>query len=503
MPASQRRLSRVAPRPLEVSERDVLAQWLGSAAWRLRLDLCLREAAATVCWLLCATVLYQAIRVLLGVHEVLAALLPLFLLCGAALIVLFAWRLSQRPTLQQAAAAADRRANLRDQLGTALWVAQQRPRSPMIELLLERAIQTVQHLEARRLFPVGAPRSLPLAVALMLLAAALACLSPRVAVTQIPMAQAGLNASPDAKGRMPPADEDQAADLRPDERATAVELDRLVRQLAADSSPEAIAQAVGARDARGAAQLLEAIQRLQGSQAGTGRAAHPQGEQMSDALAQGILDRLKELSGESAATQPAQPIADADRSTARLQRELREELEDVQRSRPGEQSAGEDALNTMLRAMSRNSTGGRDLVRGETEPIRDAGRTSVGGGGAMGRRVGVSQAGGGNGEQPRSNPDEDDTGEPVPGQKTQRLAVQLQTVKVEQRDDDERNGAEEAFYAATQAQSSKLEYEAVTARSRRGSEQATGSEHMPLAYRDSARQYTLSQHQREPREPEQ
>src|SRR5215471_15027355 len=86
-----------------MSERDILAQWLGRAGRRLRLDSCLRESAALLCWLLCAAALYQAIRLVLAVREVLAALLPLFLLGGVALVALFAWRLSRRPTLQQIA----------------------------------------------------------------------------------------------------------------------------------------------------------------------------------------------------------------------------------------------------------------------------------------------------------------------------------------------------------------------------------------------------------------
>jgi hypothetical protein len=218
---------------------------------------------------------------------------------------------------------------------------------------------------------------------------------------------------------------------------------------------------------------------------------------MSEALAQGILERLKELSKEDGAAPAPQPIEDAGPSTARLQRELRDEMEEVQRSRPGQQSAGEDALNTMLRAISRNSTGGRELVRGETEAMQDAGRTSVGGGGAMGRRVGVSQAGGGNGEQPRSNADGNADDEPVLGKKTQRLAVQLQMVKVEHSADENRDGAEDAFYAATQAQASKLEYEAVKARSRQGSEGSAGGERTPMAYRDAVKHYMLGQHRKE------
>ena len=479
-----------------MSERDILTQWLGCAVHRLRLNLWLREASALACCLLCIAALYQALRVALGVPEVLTALLPMFVLGGVGLVGLFAWRLSRRPTLAQAAAAADRRADLKDQLGSALWFAQQRSPSPMIQLLLERATLTVERLEPRRLFPVVVPGGLPLAAALAVLAGVLAWLSPRIGEPGINSMPAGASASAYTKSRLQQVDTEATIDEPQREQVVARQLDELVRALANDSSPEAIAQALGARDARSAAQLLEAIRRRQAAQASTSRAARPQNEQMSEALAQGILERLKHLSTEDSSAQAPQPVEDADQSTARLQRELRDEMEEVQRSRPGQQSAGEDALNTLLRAISRNSTGGRELVRGETEALQDAGRTSVGGGGAMGRRVGVSQAGGGNGEQPRSSPDAS-ADEPVLGQKTQRLAVQLQTVKVEQSADDDRNGAEDAFYAATQAQASRLEYEAVTARSRQATERNGDGERMPMAYREAVKRYMLGQHGKE------
>ena len=119
----------------------------------------------------------------------------------------------------------------------------------------------------------------------------------------------------------------------------------------------------------------------------------------------------------------------------------------------------------------------------------------------MGRRVGVSQAGGGDGEQPRSNPQGNADAEPVLGKKTQRLAVQLQTVKVEQSADEDRNGAEDAYYAATQAQAAKLDYEAVTAHRRSVNEQEVDRERMPLAYREAVKQYMIEQHRREPKGP--
>ena len=487
-----------------MSERDILTQWLGRTARRLRLNLWLREASAMACWLLCAVALYQALRLIVIVPEVLAALLPLFMLAGLAALARFAWRSSRRPTLAQAAAAADRCADLKDQLGSALWFAEQGTRSPMIQLLLERATFTVRRLEPRKLFPVIVPRALPLAAGLALLAGVLASMSPRVGtpVTNVVAEASGLQKS--AKHRTQPVDAQRASDASPREQAAAnAQLDQLVRELAIDASSEAIAQALGVRDAKSAALLMEAVRRRQAAaQASAAQTARPHAEQMSETLAQGILERLKELTTEEGGVpQTPPPLADAEQPTERLQRELRAEMEDVQRSRPGEQSAREQELNTLLRGISRRSNGGRELVRGESDPLQEAGRTSVGGGGAMGRRVGVSQAGGGDGEQPRSNPQGNADAEPVLGKKTQRLAVQLQTVKVEQSADEDRNGAEDAYYAATQAQAAKLDYEAVTAHRRSVNEQEVDRERMPIAYREAVRQYMIEQHRREPKGP--
>jgi len=87
--------------------------------------------------------------------------------------------------------------------------------------------------------------------------------------------------------------------------------------------------------------------------------------------------------------------------------------------------------------------------------------------------------------------------DPVLGKKTQRLAVPLQTIKVEQSDDEDRSGAEDAFYAATQAQASKLDYESAQASRRASSEQSVDASRMPMAYREAVKQYTLEQHRRE------
>src|SRR4051794_33743174 len=353
-------------------ERDILTQWLGRAAGRLRLNLWLREASALACWLLLAAVLYQALRVAPVVPEVLTALLPLLVLAALASVALFAWRLSRRPTLAQAAAAADRRADLKDELGSALWFAERHARTPMILLLLARAALTVQRLELTRVFPLVVPRGLPAAAVLALLAIVLACLSPRAAAP-LSSSEAAAPGSTTKTAKSRSQQEEAAAD-RASKREQAVanaQLDHVMRELANDASPEAIAQALGARDPKSAAQLIEAIRRRQAAaQAGGTRGSHQALDQMTEAVAQGILERLKELTTEEGGVpQTPPPLEDAESPTERLQRELRAEMDEVQRSRPGEQSTRENELNTQMRGMSRRSTGGRELVRGEADPL--------------------------------------------------------------------------------------------------------------------------------------
>jgi hypothetical protein len=487
-----------------MSERDILLEWLGRAARRARLNLWLREAGSAACGILALIALYLVLRLGIGVPEVVAAVLPLLVFAGAGTLALFAYRLSRRPTLAQAAAAADARADLKDELGSALWFVQQGGGGPLSELLLVRASRTVRGLDPSRLFPLDVPRSLPVAVALASLTGVLVWFSPR---TSFPVSSSVAPSTSSAfasnayhgSALQPPAGanrHDASAGAEP-ARATWSQLEALARELTG-AQDEAVAQAIRARDARSAARLVEELQHREATRAPSGASARPETEQMSAALAEGILERLKELMNEEAPspTHPAAGQNGAAQPTAQLKRELREEMEGVQQGRPGERSAGEDALNTLLRAISRNSSGGRELVRGQTEPMQEAGRTSVGAG-AMGRRVGVSQTGGGDGEQPPSSAARDSESQPVLGPKSVRLQAQLQMVKVPQGDSDERQGTEESFYAATQAQASKIGYETVMPARSQGAEQVVSSERMPLVYRDAVKRYTLAQHRKE------
>ena len=490
-----------------MSERDTLLNWLDRAAARVRRGFWLRDSAALVCALLGLAALHQGLRATIWAPEVFAALGPFFLFAAAGALAFFALRLWRHPTLEQAARAADTRAGLSDELRSALWFAQRSGDGPLAELLLARASRTVRALDARRLFPLSIPRGLVAALTLALLAVALAWLLPGV-----DLPAAGRTSEPQALPTggplhvpqahfTPPVAEDDAHPSTQSDRVQAAwsQIQELASALTGDGE-EQIGQAIAARDAGRAAQLLQALQQRQAAQALAGPAARPKSEQMSATLAEGILERLKDLLRAEAA-QPDAIASSADAPTAQLTEALRADTQAEKGDPRGQQSAGESMLNEMLRAINRSSIGQREVAGGAGEAAQEGGRSSVGGG-AMGRRVGVSQAGEQDSERPQGMPSGNAESEPVLGQKTLRLEAQLQKVKVESDVSEDQPGSEEALYAQTRAQAAKVGYEAVAAQPRQGAEAVVGGDGTPLAYRDAVKHYMLEQHAKEASAPD-
>jgi len=492
-----------------MSERDILLHWLAGAAARLRAARGLRDAGALGCVLFGLLALDQILRALVTAPAVVDALAPLLLLVASACAGLFAWRLSRRVTLAEAAGAADARAGLKDELKSAYWLGEHdveaRPRQALVPLLVRRAAVDAQRLDPRRLFPVQLPTSLAAALGLALLTAGLGWFSPRIAyptadgsalgaalpATPTP-AKSDLQTEPDAP---PNAASLPVASER--ERAAWSALDELAAQLHGGADAEDLKRAIAARDARRAAQLLAAVQRREAAAAL--HAARPEAEQMTAQLARGILERLQSLveSGGDGVLEARTDRPAPAQHTAHLTEQLREEVSDAQRDKGGSHSEGETHLNDMLRAISRSSIGERQVVQGDGELAQDHGRTSLGGG-AMGRRVGVSRAGGGDGERPQGNPGGDAESEAVLGPRTERLQAQLQKVRVAGGEDAQsEQGSEEDFYAATRAQAAQLDYRAVGAVQTVASEAVVSGEQAPLAYREAVKQYSLQQHRKE------
>jgi len=486
-----------------MSERDILHRWLARAAARLRTDRRLRDLGTLACALLTLLALHQVLRAALPVPPVIAAVTPLFVLAALGCLAVFAWRLTRRVTLAEAAAAADARADLKDELKSAYWLGEPDSRHALVALLVRRASIDVQRLDLSRLFPLRAPRSALAALGLALLTGGLAWLSPRVAVPASDgpaalSASAGGAHSLNAGSPAPAATHERPVPAEDRQRALWAAVDALAVRIAGSPQAEAIKRAVAARDAQRAAQLLTAARRRDAAAAAQGSAARPEGEQMSAELAQGILDRVQALLQEE---EPAPAGAQAPApSTARLAQQLREDMGDAERGRDERSSQGEMQLNAMLRAVTRTSIGERQVVQGGGEAGEENGRAQTGGG-AMGRRVNRSRAGAGDGEQGQADPSGELEADPVLGARTQRLQAQLQKVRVERSADDDgdagSDGREESFYDATQAQAAQLTLRDVVSRPTQAAEAVVTGQQTPLAYREAVKQYSLMQHRKE------
>lgn len=488
-----------------MSEGNLLLRWLARAAGRRRLNERLQDAVWLVITLLALAIVYQTLYAGLNFTRSSDVMLPLFIAAGAAAIAYFGWRMASGPILTQAASRADTRAGLNDELRSALWFAPLETEDGFIRAHLDHATRTVQRLDVRQLFPFVMPRNVPVAIVLALFSGALLWVSPHTdsAVDDSRAARSSNSRSGIFIAGEPVVEEHEIeaeAAARELSETAWLKFENLARELTSGPSTEEVAQAIAARDAKTAARLLAGMRRKEAAQPASGAAARPETEQMSAMLAKGIIERLQSLLNEGGGWSPnaggEQDDDNTERLTEQVSREFREEMDDVQQSLPGELSPEEERLNTTLLAMSRESRGGREAVRGESPPMQGAGRTSVGGG-AMGRRISTSTGGAGEGEQPRGNPDGNAEAKPVLGRKTVRLRMQLQTVKIDSVDPEDRDGTEESFYAATQAQAAKTDYEIVTAVQSGGTEQISGKERLPLAYRDAVKRYTLRQHRRD------
>ena len=494
-----------------MSESDIVYRWLGGAARRMRVNERLEDLSRLLIALLILAIGYVLVNAAIGTPTVVSALMPLLLMATVGVIAYFAWRIVIRdlvvpPNRVRAAAMADTRGDLNNELSSAFWFLSSSSPDRFVRLHLARAARTVGDLELSRLLPLALPRSLPFAMVLALITVLVVWMSSRIDATTNEENAMYSVARPDA-GNIALQEAANEDELEFDEFAAErsavawLKVEQLARELRAGPETAQVAQAIAARDARTASQLLAGMSRRQAAQPQSGRAARPESEQMSDQLAKGIVERLQSLLNEGGAWSGQQQSADAggdytERLTDQLTRELREEMDNGQPSLPGEMSPEERALNTTLQGMSRESTGGNEVIRGETNPMQGLGRTTVGSG-AMGRRIGVSTAGAGSGDQPHGNPQGDAEAAPVLGRKTLRLQLQMQTVKIDQPETDSSDGSEESFYAATQAQAARAQYQDIVAEQHSGVEQSTSDEQLPLAYRDAVKEYSVRQHRRE------
>jgi len=418
-------------------------------------------------------------------------------------VALFIWRLAHPTTQAQAAGATDTRAGLKDELKSAHWFAQRATQDAFVELLLARAARTAQTLDARRLFPLAVPRSALAALTLAILTGALAWFSPRIAlpVTQEPMSgpaspavgrtRAAAVGDNEIEETATPSASPNAA-KKDDLTAAWSRLERLAKELPAAAEEGPIKRAVAARDARLAAQLLQAWERNRAAAAPQDPAARRRELKSAD-TAQRLLEALQGMLNKETTAPPEPPTKAEVTPTIRTATRLREQAREERRKITGTPAQGEVTLNSRLRAVSRAGAGMREVAYGEGEAAEAGSRASVSGA-ASGDRTGRSQAGGSEGEHPNSSPTGAGDDQPVLGERTERLVAQLEKMSGERNEDSKQQETEEEFYAATQRQASQVEYESITAQWRAQREAVVPPGGTPLSYREAVKRYFLSQH---------
>ena len=469
----------------------------------------LRELGWITTALIGLLALYLALRAMPLPAPVLAAAAPLLLLAAIAVLPLSYWRLTRRPSLAHAAGRADAHAGLDDELKSAYWFVRHDDQSTAVASMLRHAAHTVQRLEPHQVFPVSVPGSILCALALAAAAAMLAglppgALGPRAAEPAVPGVPAAVEASrlgPQAAtagsdDRSPIDTPERAAQsARPHEQDEVwSQVEQAARRLDSSEQREALERAVQSRDAARALQLLEGLQ--PGAHEDGAPAAHPEATQVSPEVAQGILERLQELLKQDDEPAGSDSGAIAEQGELRLSQEQDREPRAREQRDQAHPAQAEDLLNAAMRSLSRNDIGGRPAVGGQGESGQEGGATDLNGG-AMGRRVSRSRAGAGDGNAPPGNPSGNAEAEPVLGKQTLRLVTQLQRRNLGSSGAEQDDGTPEAFYAATQAQASRLELEQVETATRSTDEDALERRQLPLAYRSAVKQYFVTEHQKE------
>ena len=490
-----------------MSDHEILFRWLATAAARMGWNRRIRDLGRFACALVVLPLLAEVLEIFGVPAPVLSAVASLFFIIGGAIMVLFAWRLARATTLAQAAGATDARAGLKDELKSAHWFAQLTARDAFVELLLARAARTVQTLDARRLFPLPLPRSVLAALSLATVTGALMWFSPRIALPVMQEPMSGPASLAAGKTRAAAVGDNevekimaqpafQSAEKKDGLTAAWSQLERLTKELPAGSEAGAIKRAVEARDARLAAQLLQASERKRTAAAPQDPAARPRRELKAADTGQRLLEALQTLLNNEANTPPEPPTKADVTPTIRTATRLREQVKEERRKITGTPAQGEVSLNSRLRARSRSGVGMREVAYGEGEAAEGGSRTSVSGA-ASGDRTGRSQAGGSEGEHPNSSPTGAGDDEPVLGERTQRLIAHLEKLSGLRNEDSKEQENEEEFYAATQRQASLVEYASITAQSGAQREAVVAPGGTPLSYREAVKLYFLRQNAKE------
>lgn len=430
--------------------------------------------------------------------------------------------------LEGAAAEADRRAGLKNELLSALWFAREGAQSRWIGAQLERAARRAALIEPKRVVPVRLPPAGLAALALGAIALATLWLAPPL--------EGGAGSARDAAALTPSrvqALRELVATMSDSD--TARQLERALRTLERpDATPEerrqAIAQAQDAVDRMGmqAASKREELQKL--SQA---LGNQPGMEQVAEALAKGDTERAAQLLEQiqqrippkgSKSDSDSEPVEGSPQAPSQEQAlmEASQASGAQQDSPPSRESvqAAIERLNEIARDLAASSyvneawqsvrgpqleqyqqagamTAGRyaEQTQASSMPSPGSGETPMSGG-TMFRSAAVAQGDARTEQEGGTRMGEalgDSPADPVLGKSEERLEAQLQQAVIESERQDDAPGEERTwFYSESQQQNSVVSRREVQARARFAQAEGGSNSGISIEHRQIVKDYFMN-----------
>lgn len=515
-----------------MNERDLIIGMLVQLGRRIRAARAIRDAAFCACLLLFLLLCLQLVLPGLTVAMPAAAAPVRGLAFLAMAVALFevARHNAHRVSAREAAAQADGRGQLNDELKSAYCFLEEGAGSAVEALQIRRAAVTVARLNPSALVPQTVPGSTWAALLIAGLLATTMAITPQ------------LSRARDAGAAIVPAEHNERDDLRAPlqdaPKSVEVEkLDRALRELqkTAGGAAEKMRALAEARDAIDQANMEAAAAREGLAQLGESLKADPKFEAVARAMSEGHIDEaqalLRELNAgtapqsqaNEAERKPGEPVdgaAPADAAgrdlaskTATLNQEainrVTRALEEAQ-----ERIEVQNRVNAVRRRMDAGlaitsqrsqltaSQFDNRVTAANPTPAPETGNLQMRGG-TLFRQAAVAKEGNDEAHDGSQTGDAsgDSVAEPIEGAATRRLDAQLklETILQKHDDTDEPNGKGDAgwFYSASREQKSVLQTEAVRPRGNYERDVAAEHDRVPVSQRVAVKNYFLNLHESE------
>jgi exonuclease VII small subunit len=497
---------------------------------RLRLNRTLYQATLAAAFVVLALLTTRGLRWLSDALPAASALLVLLAILAAVGLasLLVASVLKQRPTPARAAAEADGRAGLKDELTSACWFMQSRPASLWIGAQLERAARTAAGLEPACLIPLRVPAAALGALAVAVVVLAVLWSAPPLAPTRglvaasadssaaeqeqlralralaetLPQGEAarkleaalkileqGGSSAEERRSALAQA-QDAVQQIRLEAASTREALQRAAEALRGQPGMEAVAEALAQGDAHKAAELLAQMQP---------QAAEPRGDRppAPEPAAGGVADRsLEQALLEASEVSGAQPQT----VSAEAMQEAVDRLNEIAR-----QLAASSYVNEAWQkvrgpqidvAQSTALTASRfaEETIGNSQPSPATGKTPMGGG-SMFRSAAVAE-GKGRTEQEGGTRAGDALGDgppdPLLGEGGERLEAQLEQAALSGPEAESEDEGEAWYYAESREQKAFAGWRNVEARARFAQAEAGGNEGISIQHRQIVKDYFMN-----------